>query len=98
MPQIDTVTYFPIIFWSVLILGLGFLVFQMYFLFPLVNQRKVVTQWKNYQLSKYSLFCEEIVVLDRQPFILEARDILKEAVEEMNKELNELYGSKELGK
>ena len=64
MPQIDTVTYFPIIFWSLLIICLGFIFFNLYLFLNLVSMMKLPNQWKNYQVSLYWINWNTVEILD----------------------------------
>lgn len=64
MPQIDTVTYFPIIFWSLLIICLGFIFFNLYLFLNLVSMMKVFQQWRNYQVSLYWLNWNTVEIVD----------------------------------
>jgi hypothetical protein len=53
MPQIDAVTYFPIILWSLLLIVLGYILFTTYGLLLLTSLSKIRMQWTNHQIGKY---------------------------------------------
>jgi hypothetical protein len=64
MPQIDAVTYFPIIIWSVILVVLGYVLFTTYGLLFLSNISKIRWQWANYQVSRYWLSWNNEAVAD----------------------------------
>ncbi len=78
MPQIDTVAYFPIIFWSLLIIGLGYVFFNLYLFLNAVNMMKIFPQWKNYQVSLYWLNWNTVEVVDTLSYIEATAKLLSE--------------------
>jgi len=53
MPQIDTVTYFPIVLWSLILLISGYVLLNLFGLLWLCNISKIGSQWISYQLRAY---------------------------------------------
>jgi hypothetical protein len=66
MPQIDIVTYFPIILWTLLIVSLGFLFFNLYLFLHLVSIMKLSPQWQSLNQRLYWLNWNKEEVVDWQ--------------------------------
>ncbi len=77
MPQIDTVAYFPIIFWSLLIISLGYVFFNLYLFLNLVNMMKIFPQWRNYQVSLYWVNWNTVEIVDTLSHIQATAKVLR---------------------
>jgi len=67
MPQIDKVTYLPIIFWLFIFMFFGYLLLNVYLYLPFVNIMKIKNKYRVYVVQLATVKLAEIRFLNAAP-------------------------------